>query len=146
MSLEQWVAILSATMSFIGLMFVALQIRDSTRQRRVESVQRLIDVNRELLSLGFSHPKLFDILNDTTTADPQWEQRYLQLWLNHLSMVHTMLKHRGFDADFREGLERDMAYTFALGNMQRHWMKAGQFYSTSFQKKVNGIIAKLDGL
>ena len=145
MSVDHMVPVFSALIAFLGLVFVAFQMRDATKQRRVESVQRLIDANRELLSLGFSHPKLFEILNDTGNADPQWEQRYLQLWLNHLLMVHTMLNYRGFDADFREGLERDIADSFAQGNMRRHWSRVGPFYSASFQKRVNTIIAKMDG-
>jgi len=146
MSVDQIVAVFSALVSFAGLVFVAMQMRDATKQRRIESVQRLIDANRELLSLAFSHPNLLDILNDTGKADPQWELRYLQLWLNQLMMVHTMLEHRGFDPDYREGLERDIADTLASDNMQRHWMRVSYAYSKSFQKRVNAAIAKLNGL
>lgn len=146
MTLDQLVAVFSALIALAGLVFVGFQMRAATQQRRIESVQRLIDANRELLSLAFSHPTLFDVYNDTGKPDPQWEKSYLQLWLNHLAMVHTLLKYRGFDPDFREGLEKDMADSFTLGNMQRHWLKVGQFYSTSFQKRVNAIIAKQDGL
>lgn len=142
MTFDQSLAILSALLSSLGLIGVAIQIRQATRQRWVETVQRLFDNNRELLTLGFEHPKLLTTLNDGANPDP--ETRYLQLWLNHLAVVHTILKHGGFDADFRNGLEADLADTIAANNMQNHWLRVGKFYPASFQKRVNAIIAKLD--
>lgn len=146
MTMDQWVSILSSLIAFSGLLLVALQIRNGIKQRWMESALAIFDTNRDLLTLGFSHPKLFEILNDAPQADPEWEKRYLQLWLNHLTVVHTILKHGGFDDDFREGLELDIADTLAAGNMQKHWLRVGKFYPASFQKRVNAIIAKLDGL
>jgi hypothetical protein len=146
MTLDQWISIASALMTLVGLLMVAVQIRFATRQRWMESVQGIFNTNRELLSLGFTHPKLFEILNDAPRADAEWQKRYLQLWLNHITVVHTILKHGGFDDDFREGLELDIADTLAQTNMQLHWMRVGKFYPASFQKRVNAIIAKFDRL
>jgi hypothetical protein len=146
MSSDHWVEIFSALVAFVGLLLVMVQIRDSTRQRRLESLNQVYDINRQLLSLGFSHPQLFDILTDAKNADPTWERRYLQLWLNQFSMIHSYLKHGGFDAEFQDSLERDIADFMTMQNMQRHWSRYGGFYPPSFQKMVNDILGQLEPL
>jgi hypothetical protein len=145
MTLDQWVAVFSASVSFLGLMFVALQIREATKQRRLESIHNLFNTNRELLALGFEHPLLFNVLNDVKCADPEMEKRYLQIWLNHASMVHVFLKNGGFDAEFRQSIKNDIRYLMMLQNMQRHWLRCSQYYPASFQKLVNSIIYELEG-
>jgi len=83
MTLDQKVAVFSALVSLAGLAFVALQIRQSTRQRAAEALVEIYDINRQLLTLGFSHPAIFEILEGKDDVNPVWERYYLQLWLNH---------------------------------------------------------------
>ena len=70
MTLDHFVSLFSAAISFAGLLLVVLQLRDSNRQKEAESLVELYDINRQLLSLGFSHPQLFTILEDAKNADP----------------------------------------------------------------------------
>ncbi len=142
-SADQWFTILSAFMSFVGLLFVAIQMRVATKQRKLEALHQASDVNRELLSLGFSHPPLFKILQDKKIADLEWERRYLQLWLNQLSVIHSHLRNGSFDTEFHDSLNRSISEFMELGNMQRHWKENGEFYPPSFQARVNEIIGKL---
>ena len=142
MPLEQSVAVISAAISFVGLLFVAVQIRNATRQREAESLVKLTDINRELLSLGFSHPQLFPILEDADDADPVWERRYLQLWLNQLYLVHLYLKRTVVDNELKQSLKRSLTDFMTLKNMRRHWQRDRAAYSESFQKLVDGIIEK----
>jgi hypothetical protein len=144
MSLDHWVAVFSAVISFVGLLLVVLQLRDTTRQRESESLVELFDINRQLLSLGFSHPALFPILEDTKTADPLWEKRYLQLWLNQLSLTYAYLQRSVIQPDLKESLERNLADFMMIENAQRHWQRYGLFYPASFQKYVNGILKKVE--
>lgn len=139
MSLDHWVSIISAAIAFAGLMLVTVQLRDGTKKRNLDSLYQVYDVNRQLLSLGFSHPQLFNILADAKNVDPEWERRYLQLWLNQLSLVHSHLKHGGFDAEFADGLEKAIAEFMTLNNMQRHWHENRAFYPASFQSLVDSI-------
>jgi hypothetical protein len=83
-SLDHFVSVFSALLSFVGLILVVIQFRRATTQREAESLVKLADINRELLSLGFDHPQLFPILEDSPKVDPVLERRYLQLWLNQL--------------------------------------------------------------
>ena len=143
MDSNQLVAVFSASVSFIGLLLVLLQIRHGIRERSFESLYKVYDINRELLSLGFDHPELFRILADEKNVDPTLERRYLQMWLNQLSLIHSFLKKDEFDPDFQESLEREISDFMTLQNMRRHWNVRGPFYPASFQELVNGIIKKL---
>ena len=143
LSLDNWISLISALIAFAGLGFVALQLRDSNHQREIESIIEIYDINRALLSLGFAHPELFAILRDAKTADPVWERRYLQLWLNQMSLIHLCLRHSVFNQELRESLECDLDGFLTMKNMQRHWQKFGRFYPASFQRRMNGCLEKM---
>lgn len=142
MTMDQWVSVFSALVAFAGLLAVAVQMRENTRQSRLGNISRIYDINRELLSMGFDQPVLFQILNGASGVDPLWEKHYLQMWFNQLSLVHLCLKRGGFDAEFQESLERDIGYFMMLESMRRHWDRFSIFYPDSFKDLVNGIIAK----
>ncbi len=140
MSFDQIVSLSSATISFVGLLLVAWQLRDGNRQQELASLVEIYDINRELISLGFSHPQLFAILRDTKDADLIWERRYLQMWLNQLSLIHSYLRRSVYDAELKECLERSIADFMMMENMRGHWEKYYQFYPVSFQKSVNDCL------
>ncbi len=143
MSLENWVSVFEAVGIWIGSALVILQMRDSAKQRQAESLVEIYDINRQLLSLGFEHPKLFRVLEDAKDTDPVSQRRYLQLWLNQFALIHFYLKNSGFDIEQKESLVRDLSDFFTQENMQRHWKEHGSFYPESFQELVNGIIKKM---
>ena len=140
MTLDHWVSLFSASISFIGLLFVAVQIRDSTRQRKSDSLVKILDTNRELIVLGFSHPPLFEILANGKDTNPIWTQRYLQLWLNQFSLVHSYLEHSMLGTEVRDNFRRDISEFMAMANMQTHWRRFGHLYPASFQAYINEIL------
>jgi hypothetical protein len=142
MSLDHYVSIFSAVISFTGLLLVVLQLRANRRQQEMESLVEIYDINRQLLSLGFSHPKLFPIMEDAKNADPVWERRYLQLWLNQFCLIYMYLKRSVLNVELREPLERDLADFLVMQNIRNHWRQHGAFYPASFQELVNGLIQK----
>ena len=142
MSLDHVISILSAAIAFAGLIFVAIQLRMSRQQREAEALVKIYDVNRELLSLGFDHPELFAILQDDAAADPVWQRRYLQLWLNHLSLLHFYLSRSAFAAELKDSESHALTDFMTLKNMRGYWQEKSEFYPVSFQKRVNAIIEK----
>jgi hypothetical protein len=142
MASDHWVSVFSAAISFTGLLLVVMQLRANRRQQQMQSLVEIYDINRQLLSLGFSHPKLFAIMEDAPKADPVWERRYLQLWLNQFCLIYMYLKRSVLDRELKEPLERDLADFMKMENIRRHWRQHGTFYPTSFQKLVNGMIQK----
>ena len=131
---------LDTLLTFVGLVFVAMQMRDGNRQRKIESQIRLYDINRELISLGFSKPELFEVLKDEKKADPTMERWYLQLWLNQLSLFHSLKTAGVLQKDYQESVEHDLLDMFGMSNMRRHWQEFEQFYPASFRRSVNDIL------
>src|ERR1041385_9352546 len=138
----QWISLFSAMVSFAGLLIVIRQLRTSNKQRELQSLVQVFDVNRQLLSLGFSHPKLFEIMADAPQADPTLERRYLQLWLNQFAMIHSYMKEAVFKRELKDSLTREVAEFFTMENMQRHWRRPGTFYPASFQHFVGDVLNK----
>ena len=133
---------LDTLLTFVGLVFVAMQMRDGNRQRKIESQIRLYDINRELISLGFSKPELFEILKDGKGIDATLQRRYLQVWLNQLCLVDTFKRSGGFTKDVEESFSTDLRDMMLLENMRRHWQTFGKYYPASFQESVNDILNK----
>lgn len=142
MSVDQIVSVSSAAIAFVGLLLVVLQLREGNKQHELTSLVEIYDINRELITLGFSYPQLFEILNDAKGSEPTWERRYLQLWLNQFSLIHSYLRRSVFDAELEASLERELVDFMRMENMQRHWKQHGSFFPTSFQKLVNDCIHK----
>lgn len=142
MTLDQSIALFAAIVSFVGLVFVGLQLREATKQQRSQSLVKIYDINRELISLGFDHPLLFMILQDGHGVDPVWERRYLQLWLNQFSLIHSYLRNSMFEPELKDSLERDIEDFFKMKNARKHWHEHGAFYPPSFQFFANEVIKK----
>ena len=142
MTLDQCIALFSAGVSFTGLVFVGLQLRSGTKQRTSDSLVKILDTNRELITLGFSHPELFAILAGGTEADPIWIQRYLQLWLNQFSLVHSYIQNAILPREAKENLERDISEFMATPNMRKHWRAFGHLYPVSFQTYIKDVLKK----
>ena len=140
MTIDQWVATFSASVSFAGLLMVALQLREGNRQRQLESQIQLYDINRELISMGFSHPQLFRILEDAEGVNPTLERRYLQLWLNQLALIQSFQASGGFRKDVEASFDADLRDMVMMSNMRRQWERFGKYYPASFQRMVNDIL------
>jgi hypothetical protein len=124
----------------VSVLIVAWQVRDATKQRKLESQIRLYDINRDLISLGFSKPELFKILKDETGVDATVQRRYLQMWLNQLCLVDAFKRSGGFTKDVEESFETDIRDMMLLENMRDHWQAYGKYYPASFQESVNNIL------
>ncbi len=145
MTLDNCISLVSAVIAFAGLFLVAWQIRASTKQQELQSLVKIYDINRKLLTLGFNHPSLFDILDDAKHENPVWQRRYLQLWLNLFALSQHHVKESVFKDDLKESLTRDISEFMSLKNMREHWSRFGPFYPVSFQKMVNDIIKTKNG-
>jgi hypothetical protein len=137
---DHWVSLFAVGISFAGLMLVLVQLRRGTIQREAQSLVQILDINRQLMTLGFSHPDLFKVLDDKTGADPLREERYLQLWLNQMWLIHTFLWRSALKTEFKACLLRDFGYFAENRNFQRHWRLRREFYPASFVKLLDAIM------
>jgi hypothetical protein len=140
MSVDNYIALFSAAISFSAMLLVVLQLRDATDQRRVESLLEIYGINRTIISFGFTNPELFRILHGEK-GDPLVEQHYLQLWFNQFALIHSFYQRKFFPRELCESLERDINEFMALPNVRRHWENKRRFYPLSFQAYVDRILA-----
>jgi hypothetical protein len=138
MSPDKYLALFSTLISFAGLLLVILQLRIGNRQRESDSLVKIFDINRQLLTLGFTHPQLFGVL-EGKDADPVLERYYLQLWLNQLSLIHSFLQRSIVEPELTDWLELEIADFLASPNVQRHWHLKRAFYPESFQSFVDKL-------
>ena len=140
MPLDQFLPFLSPAIAFAGFVVVIYQLRRGTKQRELDSLVRLYDINRQLITLGFSNRELFSILADADDADRTLERRYLQLWLNQFSLIYACMSYSVFQRELEDSLLRDVAEFMTMENMRRHWRHHGSFYPVSFQRFIDGIL------
>ena len=138
MPFDQLVSLFSALISFVGLVFVAWQLRDGNKQRKVESLLHIYAINREIISLGFSNPELFQILHGKK-ADPILERHYLQLWFNQFALIHSFYGRNFFTPEMQDCLELDMRDFLAQDNMRRYWLHQRIYYPESFQRFIDEL-------
>ena len=134
------VPLASASISFVGLLLVFVQLRRGSKQREAQSLVQILDINRQLLTLGFSHPDLFKVLHDEPGVDAQREEHYMQLWFNQLSLAHFFLKQAALDPEFKECLLADFGYILEGANFRRHWKERRIYYPASFQKVIDDLV------
>lgn len=137
-----WFSLLQTVSIVSSLCVVAKQQHDANRQRESEAMLKLYDINRQLITLGFSHPELFDVMEDEHIQNSLFEKRYLQLWLNQLAVSHAFLKRAVSQREFKEELRRNLEDFISMKLMQNHWQHHFMFYTDSFQRRVNGILSK----
>lgn len=140
MTIDQWILAIQDVITFLGFVVVTIQLRDSGRQTRLESQVRVQDSTRELVSLGFANPQLFEVLKGSKQVDHAVGDRYLQLWLNHFSMIHSFLQSGVFEKDVQKSFEADVRDIMRKPNMRRHWRAVQCFYPASFQTSVDEIL------
>jgi hypothetical protein len=125
-------------LGFAGWLLVVWQLRDGNRQREAESLLHITGVNREIISLGFTHPELFQFL-DGKKSEALQSKHYLQLWFNQFEMIHKFHERRAIPPELLEALERDIRDFMEQENARQHWKGVRQFYTPSFQAFLDGI-------
>lgn len=144
MPFDQIVSLSSAVISFIGLLLVAWQLRDGNKQRKVESLLQIYGINREIITLGFSNPELFQILHGKK-ADPILERHYLQLWFNQFALIHSFYGRKFFPPEMQESLEQDIHDFLTQENMRRYWLHQRIYYPESFQVFIDRLAGEKAG-
>jgi hypothetical protein len=119
---------------------VLLQWHGHIKQRRLESLIHIYDVNRQLISQGFDHPELFKILEDEPDTDPLLTRRYLQLWLNQLALIHRVHRHGLFNRELQSSMAREVREFMTLTNMREQWKEQRTYFPKSFRRFVDHII------
>lgn len=140
MTIDQWLLAAQDLIALLGFLVIIIQLQDSNRQTKLESQIHIHEITRDLISLGFSNPQLFEVLKNSKHVDPTVQARYLQLWLNQLSLIHSFRQTGAFEKDVQDSFEADLRDIVRMPNMRRHWSIVEKYYPASFQKSVNEIL------
>lgn len=142
----EWLTVFTAFIAFASLFLSIYQIHNHTAQSRIESLLHIFEINRQRMILGFDSPDLFEILNDAEDADPNREQRFLQLWLNQFAVIHLFHARGLFERELMMSLEHDMRDFLNQANMRRNWERHAAFYPKTFQTYVKSVIKDQDSV
>jgi hypothetical protein len=139
--IPDWVAIISVVVSFASLLTVFIELRRGRHQRRAEALIQIYDTNRELLTLGFEKPELFDVIGAGDAG-----HRYLQLWLNQIALIVELRSQRLFTRAQWESLESDIGFFAENPRFHEIWPDVRRFYPRAVQDILDAkIVIALKG-
>lgn len=133
--------VIAATALIVSVISFFLQFRHSADQRTIDAETRVKQTNQALITMGFSQPELFKVLDDQP-ANSDLERAYLQLWVNFYEQIYLDNERGLFSRAFYEGLKRDMQNIFGRKNMQRHWHQHKIYYQPSFQEFGDALLPR----
>ncbi len=142
------IAVLALVVSLIVMFFNSRQLSLLVRQLRLDSLIKISDCNRQLVSLGFAKPELWKALNESTdlldgkTAEDR--RRYLQLWFNHMHVIWKAHRLGLLDRDEWNACRVDLIDSLRIRYLRTHWSEVKEYYPKAFQCFVDDRIKEGD--
>ncbi|GHC12029.1 DUF6082 family protein [Cerasicoccus arenae] len=127
-----------------GFFVLVWELRRGVRQMRFQAVLEIYKTNRELIQLALDDPDLMAVLEGREEVDSTKERRYLQMWLNQMTMVYLGWRNRFLPRSSWEGLRRDIQESSQSPNVRKLWNQLSPYYDEEFQKFMTEMIDKSD--
>ncbi|MCP5524078.1 MAG: hypothetical protein H7A46_21280 [Verrucomicrobiales bacterium] len=128
----------------VGIFLTLSQLTLLRRQLRLEALIQITDSNREILALGFAHPHLWTLLDASAGAGDAGasfaQQRYLQLWTNHLHLMWGAHRLGMVSNGEWEAYRRDMAGLIRLAPFRQYWLGVARFYPRRFRRAISELL------
>lgn len=125
--------------SIAAASFAFFQLRTQRRQVLLDNYARLIEINRELIAMGFDDLSLFSIL-EGVEGDEVKKNRYLQLWFNQIDLIFAAHRHGALDHDGWQSLKSDIEDFFSVSLVQQRWKMVSKYYRADLRKFVDEIM------
>ena len=142
------IAALALAVSLIVMFFNARQLSLLMRQLRLDSLIKISDGNREIISLGFEKPELWKILYDSTeipdAKNAEERKRYLQLWFNHMHVIWKAHELGLLDRHEWTACSIDIEDFLSIRSLRVHWQEVRSFYPEPFQKFMDNTIRRIN--
>jgi hypothetical protein len=126
-----WVSILET----LSVFFAAVEIRASTKSRRLSNLFILTESHRQIWSLPLEIPSLGRILSKTRNMSSEpltfEQEEFLNLVFLHLKASYEALKD-GLPID-RDAIVRDVRDFFVLPSTIAMWRKAESYFEPGFR-------------
>ncbi len=102
-----WLSHLEGIAASLAFFVLLWELNRNLRQRRYEAVMTIYAANRELIQMALDDPDLMAVLNGQEDVDTAKERRYVQLWVNHMEMIHQGWRKSFLTRSSWRSLERD---------------------------------------
>lgn len=140
MEISEYMAIISTVISVVSLTVVFIELHGNRKQNETSAIIQIYDINRQLVSLGFSHPELFEVTRGQHPQSTETQRRYIQLWLNQMELCYQMNKRGLFQSSQWESMKLDIEDFMGIDRVQAHWKSFGQFYPEPFRHFIDELI------
>ncbi|KAF0095638.1 MAG: hypothetical protein E1N59_1133 [Puniceicoccaceae bacterium 5H] len=123
-------------------MAVFLQLRYLVRQMRFDAFLEIQEATRELIQLGFDHPDLLAVLEQSKTRRKARERKYAQLWLNQLNLAFAAYRQKHVPRDLWRSFETNIRAFVQADLLRSHWPSLKPFYPSAFQAFLDKAVAE----
>jgi hypothetical protein len=132
---------LIAAVAAIALTLTQLQL--FRRQLKLDALIKIMDSNRQIVTLGFEHPAVCSAIEGedwvVTAEEAHLRRRYLQLWTNHMQVMWSAWRLGLVSGDEWEAYRQDLSGFLRSPALREHWASVARFYPRGFQR----LVAKL---
>lgn len=139
LEISEWVAVVSVVIAVASL---AVHLRLNLKQSRANALIQIYANNRDLLSMGFDHPQLLKVLSNGQEED--FSRRYLQMWVNHMSLLFQLQKQGSLTREQWQAFELDIRDLMQIPAMETHWQPRGEFYPADFRNFIDGVLVQIN--
>jgi len=144
MEISEYIAVISTVISLTSLAVVVIELRHNRGQSKTSALIQIYDINRQLLSLGFSNPELFKIIGSGSESEEEYGRRYLQLWLNQMALIHHLNQRGLFTEPQWNSLRADIDYFLTIPKMREHWKAYRRYYPGDFQIFLDQTVKQIE--
>ena len=136
----QAISLLAFGLSLISVLYVYVQVKAQRRQQQMDFHVRLVEINRELLNMGFAYPELLAVLRGEEIDDKDKQTRFIQMWINQSLVMWLGKEHGIIGEDVWYSLRRDIATFVNRPPMKAHWLQFAPYYIPGFANFMNGLV------
>ena len=124
----------------VGILITLAQLVLLRRQLRLDTLIKIIDSNRAIVSVGIDHPDLWPTIEgnhqDSPSARAEVRRHYLQLWINHMQLLWGAWRLGVVSREEWNAYRFDMADLLQLPASREHWDRVARFYPRNFRRFI----------
>ena len=143
----EWGELANAGGLFVAVAGIALtlaQLRLFRRQLKLDALIRIVDSNREVVSLGFEHPRVWTAMERSgetvSSSEALVRRRYLQLWTNHMQIMWAAWRLGLVPEREWAAYRQDLGEFFRTPALREHWTSVARFYPKGFRRLVTQLL------
>jgi sRNA-binding carbon storage regulator CsrA len=131
----------SLILSLGTLIVISVQLYYFTNQLRIRSHIDILNINRDIISIGIENPHLLDTFKEENIHNKKKEQkrRYVQLFMNQMSIIWKAYRLGLYDEAEWRAAKKDMQEMAESEIFMEKWRSSRNFYNEEFADFVDEI-------